>query len=438
MIREHASSPPALGWPGILRLGLVQAALGSIVVLCISTFNRVMVVEYAWPAILPGALVALHYAVQFMRTRFGYRADRGGPITPWILGGMLILGGGGILCAVATVLLPTIPLLAVPLAIAAYTLVGLGVSAAGTSLLVLVAARVEPARRAGAAAAMWILMIAGFAVTSSTVGRFLDPFSARRLIVVAVIVSIGALLVSTIALFRIGEPGRAAAAVRSEAPFLASLGAAWREPQIRNFTLFVLISMLAYSAEELLIEPFAGLVFGLTLGESARLSGLWHASVLGGMVAVGVICRGKWHDSALRFCTVAGCGASAAAIAALSFAALAGPGWPLSASVIALGVSNGVFAVAAIGSMMMLAHRGGKHNAGLRMGLWGAAQAVGFACGGLLATSLLETGRHWFTVGKAFSAVFAIESLLFLAAALYAGRVDTRETRPHLAVVPNP
>lgn len=439
MIREPAASPPSLGWPGILRLGLVQAALGSVVVICISTLNRVMVVEYAWPAILPGALVALHYAVQFTRTRFGYRADRGGPTTPWVLGGMMVLATGGILCAVATVLLPTAPLIAVPIAIAAYALVGLGVSAAGTSLLVLVAARVDPARRAAAAATMWILMIAGFAVTSSAVGRYLDPFSAHRLIAVTVIVSLCALLVSAIALFRIGEPTGALAAARAETPFFESLGAAWREPQIRNFTLFVLISMLAYSAEELLIEPFAGLVFGLTLGASARLSGLWHASVLGGMIAVGVVCRGKWHDSALRFCTVAGCGASAAAIAGLSFAAVAGPGWPLPASVIALGVSNGVFAVAAIGSMMMLAHRGGKKNAGLRMGLWGAAQAAGFACGGLLATLLLEAARHWVSTGKAFSAVFAVEASLFLVSALYAGRVDTRDAeRRDVVVVPNP
>ena len=444
MTPGDAISRRPLGWPGIVRLGLVQAALGSVVVLSISTLNRVMVVEYAWPAILPGALVALHYAVQFTRTRFGYRADRGSPVMRWILGGMLVLAGGGILCAIATVLLPKDPVLAVPLAIAAYALVGLGVSAAGTSLLVLVAARVEAARRAGAAAVMWILMIAGFAVTSSVVGRYLDPFSAHRLVTMSVIVSLCALTLAVGAVSGIGAPGGGdvsrGIAPRPESAFFASLRAAWREPQIRNFTLFVLISMLAYSAQELLFEPFAGLVFGLTLGASARLSGLWHASVLGGMMAVGIVCRGKWHDASLRFCTVAGCGASAATIAALSFASFVGPGWPLLASVVALGVSNGVFAVAAIGSMMMLAHRGGPESAGVRMGLWGAAQAMGFACGGLIATTLLDTSRHWFgSVGKAFSAVFATEALLFLTAALYAGRVDIRQGwRNGIAVAANP
>jgi BCD family chlorophyll transporter-like MFS transporter len=425
-------------------LGLVQAALGSVVVLAISTLNRVMVVEYAWPALLPGALVALHYLVQFTRTRFGYRADRGGPTKPWILGGMAVLAAGGILCAGATVLLPTDPVLAIPLAVAAYALVGLGVSAAGTSLLVLVAARADPARRAGAAAVIWILMIAGFALTSSIVGRFLDPFSALRLLAITALVSLCALALTALALIGIGAPGDVEAsqarAPRSGSSFLTSVRAAWDEPQIRNFTLFVLISMLAYSAQELLFEPFAGLVFGLTLGASARLAGLWHASVLGGMIAVGIVCRGRWHDIALRFCTVAGCGASAAAISALAFASVVGPGWPLAASVVALGVANGVFAVAAIGSMMTLAHQGGSENAGLRMGLWGGAQAIGFACGGLFATTLLDASRHWFgSVGKAFAAVFAIEALLFLTAAVYAGRVDILQRwRGSVAMAANP
>ncbi|MCA3659868.1 MAG: PucC family protein, partial [Methylobacterium sp.] len=64
-----------LGWLGIFRLGLVQTALGAIVVLTTSTINRVMVVELALPAMLPGLLVGLHYAVQVLRPRWGHGAD---------------------------------------------------------------------------------------------------------------------------------------------------------------------------------------------------------------------------------------------------------------------------------------------------------------------------------------------------------------------------
>jgi BCD family chlorophyll transporter-like MFS transporter len=212
--------------------------------------------------------------------------------------------------------------------------------------------------------------------------------------------------------------------------FASCLARVWREPRSRRFTLFVFVSMLAYSAQELLLEPFAGLVFGYSLGQSAKLSGLWHASVLVGMVIVGVVCRGRRHDALLRACTVFGCVASAVAITTLSCAALIGPQWPLRGSLVALGVSNGVFTIAAIGSMMALAGQGEPGSSGVRMGLWGAAQAFGFALGGLLATSLVDSARSLFASSSgAFALVFGVEALLFLAAAGFAARAGSRSER---------
>jgi BCD family chlorophyll transporter-like MFS transporter len=65
------------GWFQIIRLGLIQACLGAVVVVTTSTLNRIMVVELALPALLPGLLVAWHYAVQMVRPRMGYGADQG-------------------------------------------------------------------------------------------------------------------------------------------------------------------------------------------------------------------------------------------------------------------------------------------------------------------------------------------------------------------------
>jgi len=65
------------GWPTIVRLGLVQSALGGVVAMFTSMLNRVMVVEYALPAVLPAALMALHYAVQLSRPAWGHGSDKG-------------------------------------------------------------------------------------------------------------------------------------------------------------------------------------------------------------------------------------------------------------------------------------------------------------------------------------------------------------------------
>ena len=44
---------PFFGWLQIVRLGLVPACLGAVVVVTTSTLNRIMVVELALPALLP-------------------------------------------------------------------------------------------------------------------------------------------------------------------------------------------------------------------------------------------------------------------------------------------------------------------------------------------------------------------------------------------------
>ncbi len=174
-------SERALGWFGIARLGLVQAALGSIVVLTTSTMNRIMVVELALPAVVPGALVGLHYAVQLLRPVWGHGSDGGiRRRTPWIIGGMAALALGGFGAACATAWMASNRPAGLLLAVAAFALIGLGVGAAGTSLLALVASRADASKRAGAATVIWLMMIVGIVVTAITAGAKSRPLHAAK------------------------------------------------------------------------------------------------------------------------------------------------------------------------------------------------------------------------------------------------------------------
>ena len=179
-----------LSWFGIVRLGLIQTGLGAIVVLTTSTLNRVMVIELAMPAILPGALVAIHYVLQVFRPAWGHGSDLGARRTPWIVGGMAVLATGGLMASIATAWMTTQPLFGIALAVVAFCLIGAGVGAAGTSLLVLLAKRTDDNRRAAAATIVWVMMIAGFIVTTVVAGHWLDPFSPMRLIIVSGSVSV--------------------------------------------------------------------------------------------------------------------------------------------------------------------------------------------------------------------------------------------------------
>jgi MFS transporter, BCD family, chlorophyll transporter len=418
----------SFGWVDILRLGLVQACLGSIVVLTTSTLNRVMVVELALPALLPGVLVALHYLVQIVRPRMGFGADIGGRSTPWIVGGMATLAIGGVSASVATAWMGTHVFAGIVMALIAFMLIGLGVSASGTSLLVLLAKRVESHRRGAAAAIVWLMMIAGFAITAGTVGVQLEPYSPGRLIEVTAVVAVMAFGMTCVAMFRLEDVPAATTRLegRPQLPFRAALAQVWADPSARHFTVFVFVSMLAYSSQDLILEPFAGTVFGLTPGGSTRLAGLQHAGVFVGMVAVALATNGYrgYRFGSLRAWTIGGCLASAAALAALVLAGLVGPGWPLRENVFLLGVANGAFSIGAIGSMMGLAGEGGSDRAGTRMGLWGGAQAVAFGLGGLVGTGASDVARMVLgSPGVAYAAVFAMEAGLFLAAAALAARI---------------
>lgn len=417
-----------LGWPGIIRLGLVQSALGAMVVLAISTLNRVMVVEYALPALIPGILVALHYLVQMLRPRFGHASDRLRRRTPWILGGLGALAVGLVTASLALRVLGDHRDLGLLIAVVGYVLIGVGAGAAGTSLLVLLARQVAPTRRPAAATILWIMMIAGFAITSAIVGRHLAPFSAARLIQTIATTALIALTIATLALYRL-ESATTQPASTPSPDFRSALGQIWNEPETRRFTVFVFMSMLAYSAEELLLEPFLGLVFGLDPGASTRLSGVLHGGAVTGMVLVGLVATQLRRPTLATWLTI-GCGTSSLALLLLAAASLTARLQPLPSLIFALGLANGMFTVAAIGSMMTLAGRGHDGREGVRMGLWGGAQAIAFAIGGMVATGVVDL-LHALTgsVALAYACVFLIEATLFVSATRFA-RAPTTKTIP--------
>ena len=225
---------------------------------------------------------------------------------------------------------------------------------------------------------------------------------------------------------RAGQPAEAA-----KPSFRAALQEVWAEPRARRFTIFVFVSMLAYSAQDLILEPFAGSVFGYTPGASTKLAGVQHGGVFVGMILValaGTGWRGRRFGS-LQAWTVGGCIASCAALLALSIGGLSGYGWPLRENVFLLGMANGAFAVSAIGSMMSYASDGRSGREGVRMGLWGAAQAIAFGIGGFAGAAASDVARSLIGLdGPAYALVFGFEALLFLGAAWLASRLSAVPT----------
>jgi BCD family chlorophyll transporter-like MFS transporter len=118
---------------------------------------------------------------------------------------------------------------------------------------------------------------------------------------------------------------------------------------------------------------------------------------------------------------IGGCVASGLAMVAVAAGGVIGPQWPIRSAVFVLGIANGIFSIAAIGSMMAMARSGHEAREGVRMGLWGASQALAFALGGLVGTLAVDLARWAFgEPTPAYTAVFLGEGVLFMLAAVLA------------------
>ena len=77
--------------------------------------------------------------------------------------------------------------------------------------------------------------------------------------------------------------------------------------------------------------------------------------------------------------------------------------------------------------MMHLVSEGSRGRDGVRMGVWGAAQAIAFGLGGILGTVAIDIIR--FATGEgsiAYSLVFAAQAALFVSAAILAAHISRR------------
>lgn len=440
----HAPAPApqtamtqGLSWFAIARIGLVQACVGALVMMATTVLNRLMVVEYGLIAAIPAGLVAWHYVIQLGRPIWGHGSDRGGNRTLWIVGGIVVLAVGTLMATEATLMLGRAGLWVFAFATLAYTVIGVGVGAAGTSALALLASSVAPERRAAAAALTWIMMIAGIVASAFTVGALIEPFTPQVLMQVAVGLAVVTIALAFVATFRL-ERGHHVFEETAKSEDTPGFGEAIREifaeTAARRFTVFIFVSMMAYNMQDLILEPFAGQIFAMPPGETTQLGGMLNAGGLIGMIVAGI--GGSAFQARmptdLRVWIVSGCLGSAVGLAGLTIAAMVGPGWPLVANVFFLGFCNGVFSVAAIGAMMGLAGAGEKTREGIRMGVWGASQAVAFGFAGLLGAAGRDTAVALLgDLGRSYQIVFAAEGLLFVLAAILALRVAG--TRPSLA-----
>ena len=427
-----------MNWFSILRLGLVQLCIGSSVVIPLSTLNRLMKVELALPATIAGFLIALHYAVQLTRVNWGYLSDKTQNRSQWIIFGMLILGIGGVLASASIPLIESNFAYGIMLALFSYTLIGFGVGAAGTPLLALLASYSSKSQKGFAASITFLMMILGLAITGITAGIILDPYSHQKLIKITASLAIITNILSFLSLknleksLRNNADARTPNAINYDVPFLEGIKKVWMEREARLFTIFIFISMGAFSMQDPILEPFAGEVFGFAVGESTKLDGFHKIGTLIGIILI-ILCLSKFRIGfaslsivknerlgSEKFWLITGCIFSAFSLFMISLLGLTyrDPGI-LNSVVFLFGISNGVFTAGILGTMLHLASKGSDgNNTGTRMGIWGAAQAYATMIAVFFSTVLVDIlGLMMNSLPSVYGIVFLTAASFFIAAA---------------------
>ena len=410
----------------LLRLSLFQISVGMAMVMLVGTLNRVMIVELKVPAMLVSFMVALPLLIAPLRALIGFRSDNhrsqlGWRRVPYIwMGSLLQFGGFSIMPFALLVLAGAGQSSQAPAwvgqvgAAGAFLLVGLGMHTVQTAGLALATDLAPPERQPQVVGLMYVMQLIGMIGSALMLGYLLHDYSPGQLIRVVQAVAVTTLVLNVIALWkqeprsRLRKPGT---------PIEHTFAQAWQlfcqGPNTVRRLLAVGLGTMAFTMEDVLLEPYGGEILHMSVSSTTMLSAtLALGGLLGFAWASRVLGRGGDAYRMSGWGTWIGLPAFAAVMAS---APLASP-TVFVLGIFLIGLGGGLFAHGTLTASMQLAPPG---QVGLAMGAWGAVQAtaagVGMALGGIVRDTVAMVSSP--VMG--YSAVYLIEILL-LALTLWA------------------
>jgi BCD family chlorophyll transporter-like MFS transporter len=439
----------------LLRLSLFQVSVGMALALLVGTLNRVMIVELQVPSALVAVMVALPVLYAPFRALVGFRSDThasalGWRRVPYIwMGTMLQFGGLAIMPFALLVLSGRGDAHAWPAWIGqaaaglAFLLVGAGLHTTQTAGLALATDRAPQDRHPSVVGLMYVMLLAGTVVSALAFGALLVDFSPARLVQAIQAAALATLVLNAVALWKQEaiKIGGTAPAPRREPSF----GDAWRlyarDPQAVPRLAAIGLGTAAFSMQDVLIEPYGGLVLGLSVSGTTMLTAALAGGGLVGFVLASRVLSGGFDPArlALRGAWV---GVAAFTLVILAAVTLSVPLFVV--GVLLIGFGAGLFGH---GTLTVTMARAPRDQAGLALGVWGAVQAtsagVAVALGGIgrdVFAALASRGFFGSSLAgpaTGYAAVYAIEIVLLLGTIVVMGAfVGTRRPSAAMADLP--
>lgn len=387
-----------------LKIALFHLGSGMADVITTGIWNRVMISDLGFSATPIGFLVALRYFLAPIGVWAGRMSDRraiGGYrrlFWIWLGRGMMafsIFSLGWVTASLARGdasdafhwLVIVVSLL----------LFSLGSALSGSTFLALIYDRSSEDQRGRAVGIVWTFLLLGFTIGGVLFGVLLPsreagaqgtlpftPETLETLFIVAALVLSGLWVISLIGEERRSSGSVATAAGSEHAASLRSdLRLAWENRTTRWFFWFLALSMLFAFSQDLILEPFAGEVFGMEPRVTTRFAAYWGSmSILATVVFLFLGRRYKrLNNTVMSNIGVAVLVVTFALFAVSAFADVRGLVTP---GLILLGIGLGIWNVGTLGLMMEMSPFG---RAGTFLGFWTLvvtlARGVGVSGGGV-------------------------------------------------------
>jgi BCD family chlorophyll transporter-like MFS transporter len=410
------------------QLGLIHVAVAMTLVPINSTLNRVMIKELALSATLVAVLASLPYLFSPIQVAIGSFSDRhqvrGYRRTPYIMLGLSLCVFGVIIAPQAAFLMSTNALAGASLGMLAFGAWGMGFNFASVSYLALASELSGERGRGRTIAVMWFMMIASIVLTAIGLGQMVDPFTPEALERAFWAVGLVALFLGLIGLVNLEPRMTGEAAPASESYSWSVLArAVLANRQATFFFLYLVILLAALLGQDILLEPFGGEAFGLSVKETTRITSIW-----GGCVLVALLVAGALESRAPKR-TVARFGGWAALF---GFGLIAVSGILLSqrvfyTGVVLLGTGTGLSTVANLSLMLDMTT---ADQVGLFIGAWGMANAISRLIGSILGGAvrdLVTRTTQDSVIG--YVVVFGIEASLLFISLLMLRNIDVSAFR---------
>jgi BCD family chlorophyll transporter-like MFS transporter len=422
------AATPELPLSRLLRLSLFQVSVGMALVLLIGTLNRVMIVELGVPASLVGIMISLPLIFAPFRALIGFRSDThrselGWKRVPFMYrGAMVQFGGLAIMPFALLVLSGTGNAADAPIwiglfgAAVAFLLVGAGLHTTQTVGLALATDLATTESQPKVVGLMYVMLLFGMIASALAFGALLAHFSPGRLIQVIQASAVATIVLNGVALWK-QEARRASTATMQALQRQPSFRQSWdsftQGGQVVRRLLAVGLGTMAFSMEDVLLEPYGGQILHLSVGDTTKLTA---TLAVGGLLGFGwasrVLSRGADPFRMAAYGALVGLPAFAAVIAAGPLASA----WLFACGTLLIGFGAGLFGHGTLTATMNLAPR---NQTGLALGAWGAAQAsaagLAIALGGIIRDLVAGTVAHdGLGAAMAYDVVYCIEIALLL------------------------